>query len=369
MHLDMPTPHDIEHLAAARDPLSATLYVPTTPGGIDADSNRLAARGLWEPVLLEMYGRADKRDVWPIEEMMNTLLDDDEFWEHLGRSLAIFVSSKGIVEFRLPNSLESYATLADRFTITPLLRATTFPNDAYTLALSQNGARLIEISADESPREVTVSDMPRSAEKAVGLRSIGGRSPYGRLHGDEGRKVRLTQYARAVDHAIRPTLNASSLPLVVAATQPLAAIFANLSGYRHVVAAPLRGNPDEMTDAEIAAETRVVLDQLNEASLDELRTTFEERRNSGRAVTDLAELARAATFGQVDTVIIDMNAHVAGHIDIGGALVLDPADDLDVLEEIARAALGTGARVMSVRSDDLPDGVSAAGLLRFATEG
>ncbi|GAB40578.1 MULTISPECIES: hypothetical protein [Gordonia] len=103
---------------------------------------------------------------------------------------------------------------------------------------------------------------------------------------------------------------------------PLAAIFTNLSGYRHVVATPL-----------------------------------------------LAELARAATFGQVDTVIIDMSAHVAGHIDIAGALVLDPADDLDALEEIARAALGPGARVMSVRSDDLPDGVSAAGLLRFATEG
>ena len=77
----------------------------------------------------------------------------------------------------------------------------------------------------------------------------------------------------------------------------------------------------------------------------------------------LAESRWGAGAGSRSTVYLKLATG------IGGALVLDPADDLDVLEEIVRAALGTGARVMSVRSDDLPDGVSAAGLLRFATEG
>ena len=70
--------------------------------------------------------------------------------------------------------------------------------------------------------------MPRNAESVVGLRSIGGRSPYGRLHSGEGRKVRLTQYARAVDHALRPILNGESLPLILAATEPLAGICAGV---------------------------------------------------------------------------------------------------------------------------------------------
>ena len=78
------------------------------------------------------------------------------------------------------------------------------------LAISQNGARLIEVTADRPAEEVTVPGMPQGAASAVGLESIGGRSHFGRLHGDEGRKVRLAQYARSVDHVLRPLLNGQS---------------------------------------------------------------------------------------------------------------------------------------------------------------
>ncbi|MDP9983795.1 hypothetical protein J2W14_003218 [Pseudarthrobacter oxydans] len=40
--------------------------------------------------------------------------------------------------------------------------------------------------------------------EALWLDSIGGRAPSGPLRGDEGRKVRLTQYARSVDHVLPP---------------------------------------------------------------------------------------------------------------------------------------------------------------------
>ena len=97
----------------------------------------------------------------------------------MGRSLAIFVTPTSILEFRLPNDLEDHVSVADRFAITPLLRALTFPNAALVLAISQNGARLIEVTADRPAEEVTVPGMPQDAASAVGLESIGGRSPSG----------------------------------------------------------------------------------------------------------------------------------------------------------------------------------------------
>ena len=53
------------------------------------------------------------------------------------------------------------------------------------------------------PQAVAVPGLPRDAVSAVGPDSISGRAHFRRLSGDEGRKVRLTQYARAVDHAVK----------------------------------------------------------------------------------------------------------------------------------------------------------------------
>lgn len=362
----MPTRADIERLAAARDPLSVSVFLPTTTVPKDNDENLLRARGLFEQAIAEVRQRTDKRTALALEEQLTGLLNHEEFWWDLGRSLAIFATPTSVVEYRLPNVLTEYACVSDRFAITPLLRAVTFPQAAFVLALSQNGARLVEISADQAPQEITLEGAPVDAASNVGLPSIGGRAPYGRIQGDEGRKVRLTQFARAIDHALRPILNGESLPLILAAAEPLASIYRNLCGYAGLAAEGIDGNPDELTDAQLADESRGVLDRIYADELKALHELFEERRNSGRATTDLSDLARAAAFGALDTLVVDMDDDVPGSVHDDGTLTLGPDNDHDVLEEIARRALATDARVLAVRRADLPGEVQAAGVLRFA---
>lgn len=365
MHIDMPTQNDVERLAAARDPHSVTVYLPTSHVPAHSEANRAKARGLFGAAVKELRGRGSSEAVDSIEAFLNELLEAPEFWFDLGRSLAIFVTPTSILEFRLPNELEDHVSVADRFAITPLLRALTFPNAALVLAISQNGARLIEVSADGPAEEVAVAGMPRDAASAVGLDSIGGRAPAGRLQGDEGRKVRLTQYARSVDHALRPLLNGNSLPLVIAATEPLTSIYRNLSGYAHLASEVIEGNPDDLTSAQLAEAARGVLDRIYAADLVALQTTFEERRSNGRASTDLSDLARAAAFGAIATLAVDMDAEVKGSVGDDGLLTLDENAGQDAIEEIARRALGAGARVLAVRRSDMPENVQAAGILRY----
>lgn len=277
-------------------------------------------------------------------------------WGHTGRSVAIFAT---------PDWLEDFVGVGDRFTFTPLLRALTFPHAAFVLALAQNSARLIEITPDGEATEIPLAELPESAQDALGLRSIGGRSPHGRIQGDEGRKVQLAQYARSVDHALRPFLNGQSLPLILAAPEPLSSIFRNLCGYRHLAPETLRGNPEDATPAELAAEAREVLDRLYAQEVEQLREEFLQRRSSGRAATDLSDLARAAAFGSIATLMVDMDTVVPGSIADDGTLDLS-ADGGDVLEDLARLALAGGARVLALRAADIPDGASAAGVLRYA---
>lgn len=365
MHLDIPTLPDIQRLAEWSAPHSVSIYLRTDTAPPGYEDNMARARGAVRTAVDTLKETTDRRTWTAVEEHLDELLADNEFWAYTGRSIAIFATPDSIVEYRLPNDLLDYVTVGDTFTITPLLRALTFPQAAFVLALSQNQVRLIEVSPDQDAIEVNLSELPTSAEQAIGLRSIGGRSAYGRLQGDEGRKVRLTQYARGIDHALRPFLNGQSLPLIVAAPEPLASIFKNLTGYRQLAAQTLRGNPEEASPAELAEEARGVLDALYAQEIEELRETFLARRESGRASTDLSDLARAAAYGAISILAVDMDAEVPGHITDDGTLELG-ATSGDALEDLARRALASGARVLALRAEDMPADVSAAGILRYA---
>jgi len=81
-------------------------------------------------------------------------------------------------------------------------------------------------------------------------------------------------------------------------------------------------------------------------------------------------IARAATFGAVDTVFVDIDQPVPGSIDEEtGAVEFSDADDAvdyGVVDEIARRVWRTGGTVLAVRREDVPDGGAAAAVLRYA---
>jgi len=113
-----------------------------------------------------------------------------------------------------------------------------------------------------------------------------------------------------------------------------------------------------------------VLDELNAAALGDVHELYRRRESESRAAADLAVIARAATFGAVDTVLVDIDESVPGAVDEEtGAIELSDADDAvnyGVVDEIARRVWRTGGTVLAVRREDVPGGGPAAAILRYA---
>jgi hypothetical protein len=113
-----------------------------------------------------------------------------------------------------------------------------------------------------------------------------------------------------------------------------------------------------------------VLDGIHAERIRALAALFAARGNQGRATTDVAMAARAATFGAIDTLIVDMDAVVDGTIDEtdGSVTFADApgADSYGVIDEIARRALGSSATIVAVRAADIPGGGALAAILRYA---
>lgn len=88
-----------------------------------------------------------------------------------------------------------------------------------------------------------------------------------------------------------------------------------------------------------------------------------------RASADIADIARAATYGLVDTVLVDIDESIPGYIDENGAVTFDDADDAvnyGVGDEIARRVWLNGGKVLAIRRDDIPGNGSVAAILRYS---
>jgi hypothetical protein len=245
LYLDLPTTADITDLAAQRNDLSVSIFLPTTPVSLETDADRILLKNLTKEAFDQLQAAgADQRRVNPLIEEVEDLIEDDEFWRFQAHGLAIYATPDNLRTFRVPNALESSVKVSDRFHLKPLLRAINFGNACYVLALADGGVRLIEVSADLPAEAVKVEGLPTDAASSVGQASIATRSYSGRIGGSEGKKVRLRQYARQVDAALRGLLAGQTLPLILASVENLGAIYRSINTYPHLATPGIEGNPE-----------------------------------------------------------------------------------------------------------------------------
>lgn len=371
LYIDLPTRAEILDLSATRSSPAVTIYVSTTPLTEATREDRIELKNLAREAINQLQAAGtDKRSIWPIEAAIAEIEGDDEFWAHQANSLAIFVTPDRVRTFRLPSRLDSSVHVSDRFHIKPLLRAVTFGQDAYVLAIGKGAVRLIEVSSDLPPHTVSVPKLPKDMADAINRRSHLERNRPGESGEATSENALLTRYSRVVDEALRPVLSGHERPLIVAATEPMRSIYRSVSSYAHTADESLGGSADHTPDHVLAAEARGVLDRIHAGRIAQLASLFSERENQGRTTTDIAAAARAATFGAVDTLIVDIDTVIPGTVDDeSGAVSFAASDDATtygVVDEIVSRALKSGATIVAARKDDVPGKGPLAAILRYA---
>jgi hypothetical protein len=390
LHIDIPTLAEFKALAQIKGETCVSLYLPTSPLVDNIRANRIAFRDLAREALAQLReAGADKRKIAVFEERFDHLAglehdvqnEDkirklqrakpdpfDTFWHYQANGLAVLSTSGLMRMFRLPNPPKPLAEVADRFHLTPLIRAMTSPHDIFVLALAEESVRLIRAFANFPPVRLQIPELPRNAEEATGRPSFHVRAPRRRLQNLEGEKVLLHKYVRKVEQALHGVLAGLSTPLVLAAEEPLASMFRSLSTYPRLADEMIEGNPDLTTDAELEDAAIPILDRLYSRELKAVITRYDELKPR-RATTDVSYAAHAATAGAIDQLLVDLDAVVPGLVsDIDGSVIYSASDDAEtysVVDEVARRALYTGARVLGAKREELPDRAPLAAILRY----
>ena len=390
LHIDIPTLAEFKALAQIKGETCVSLYLPTSRLGKNAGTNRTAFKDIAREALSQLKeGGADKNKITVFEERFDRLAGTDHdvqdqdkirklqrakpdpiesFWHYQANGLAVLATAGMMRTFRLPNSPKPLAEVADRFHLTPLIRAMTSPHDIFVLALAEESVRLVHAFANFPPQRLQVPDLPANAEEATRRPSFHVRAPRRRLQNLEGEKVLLHQYVRKVEHAVQGALAGQNAPLVLAAEEPLASMFRSVNTYPKLADEMIEGNPDQITDGELEDAAIPILDRLYSRELKAVIALYDELKPR-RATTDVSYAAHAATAGAIDQLLVDLDAVIPGLVsDIDGSVIYSASDDAEtysVVDEVARRALYTGARVMGARKEELPDRASLTAILRY----
>ncbi len=372
LHVDIPTLPEIQQLFAERDAACVSIYLETTPHTQHVGEAGIALSNLIKEADAQLErGGLDKRARQALAEQFEAVVEDEDFWKFQANSLAIFATPHSQRSYRLPNRLTPMVQVADRFHLKPLIRAVSVPQHAFVLALAENEVRLIEVFSDMPAEVVNVPDMPSDAASAVGTATVNTRShSSGRLHGAEGQKVNLRKFCRKVDAALRPLLAGRHEPLILAAAEPLLSIYRTVNSYPGFCEETIETSPVRISPGQLAEAARPILDGLHVASVAGFHALYEAREQDGRATSQLDRAARAATFGAIHTLLVDIDEVITGTIDEESGIIA-LSDEVGhstygIVDEIAGRALTTGARVIGVRKADLPGEGSLAAVLRYA---
>lgn len=121
-------------------------------------------------------------------------------------------------------------------------------------------------------------------------------------------------------------------------------------------------SPCDLSESALAGVARSVLDRSCAARTEAATALCPSRVGSQRAFADLQAVARAAAFGAVDLLVVDIDEGMPGRVDETdgpGALATQPgAASYGVIDESPDRAILAGAKVLAVLRADMPEGAA-----------
>ena len=376
---------DLEPLLDERPGPCISLYLPLSGIGTRALQGGIRLKNLLREARAGLQAKG--LDPGAIESLLGPLEDlttDLSFWNTQEEGVALFRSPGFTCAFHLPRDFAQRCVIGDHFFLKPLLPLVARGDTFYVLALSQNETRLLEATC-RTVRRLGPEHLPHSLVDALGEvkttqnlqyhtaspAHAGGQVAvfHGQGVGEGDVKEELRRYLRQVESAMRKLLAGRTAPLVLAGAEPLPSLYREISAYPHLVAAPIAGNPEHLSDGELRDRAWGILAPEWKEELHRAAERFEDLAATPRTSSDVTKILPAARHGRVDTLLLACDADLWGRIDDREGTVQIHATpekgDEELIDAAARLSLRNGGAVYGLDRAEIPGGGQLAAVFRY----
>jgi hypothetical protein len=376
----------LRSLIDERDVPCISLYLPTHRTGKEIKQDPIRFKNVLKQAEERLLRNGLRRN--EAEEILAPalpLLEDDDFWQHQGDGLAVFISTKMFRFFRLPFAFSELVVVTDRFHVKPLLSLLSVDGRFYVLALSQNQVRLLQ-GTRQSVGEMSLDSVPKNLAEALGAEererqlqlhtaSRGGSAIFhgqGSSGDESEHKKDLLRYFKAIDKALHDLLCVEQAPVVLAGVDYLQPIYREANSCAQVMDEGIDGNPERLSDRELHDRAWAILEPYFAKEQEKAASQYRELAGVGRASHDLEQIVPAAHNGRVSSLFVAVGVQQWGAFDMGaGEVLLHPErepGDQDLLDLAAVQTLVHQGQVYAVEPENVPTNggeASIAALFRY----
>jgi hypothetical protein len=351
--------NDLGRLLAVNTAPAVSMFLPTHTAGREIRQDVIRFRNLLSEATEKLVSEHGLRRPGA-ESLLGpaaALLQDERFWRHQDRGLAMFIANGSVQLHRVPVELPEEVSVGQRFAVRPLLPLLASTGSFMILAVSSGMARLYSATRFGIAEEQVL--LPRGV-------------PEINLDTEQG-EADLIAYLGRLSRTVEEHLKNVHCPVVLVAEDENQGHFRKETRLRTLLGEGVKVNPDALDVDEMHRRAydivKPLFEQANRAALEEYRALSGDPATASRTMAWIEDIVQAARDGRVATLLMVEGEKVWGRYSeeydryFSHTTRVDGA--VDLLECAAAETLMREGRVHLVDKDELPMGSSAVAVLRF----
>src|SRR5699024_7062241 len=326
-----------------------------------------------------------KYDTKEIKRRMQPFYDigeDEEIWQNKGEGLVIFASDEQCIVYNIERPVKEFVVVADSFHIKPLIRIFQSADRYHLLGLNRDEFTLFEGTRYHIKKVDLHPGVANTAKEILGdeyddkMVVPGGKGPteQSMSHGFGSKKDtvhKLTEkFFRVVDsevyeHYSKPM----QLPVYLVALDEYHTLFQNISKNQYLCEQGIKKDYQALEINDLKEAAWEVLEPIYLEKTKHLVDQFETARAQDKGSDDIAQVARAATEGRIERILIDVDKIYPGKVDMETGTLheanLEHPEIDDVLDDIAEMVFSQSGEVVVVPSERIPSDTGIAAIYRY----
>lgn len=313
------------------------------------------------------------------------LVKDIEYWRTLGaEGLAVFLSRQSVVRYPLPISFKELVMVGRRFHVRPLLPLL-FGGQYLVLALSRNKVQLFRGDRYQLEEIEPPENTPKSMNEALQFddperqlqfhtrtsTTRGERDAmfHGHGAGFDDQNETLIRYFQAIDRPLFPLLEDKDVPVILAGTEELHAVYRNASKSRTILNKGIIGNVSELSTEIIHRKAWEIAGEYFAEGEQEAVQTFQDNLGGARVADELQSVMTAAYDGRVENLFVAENEQLWGEFDPDKRKALvrkqESGQVVDLLDEAVFWTLNKKGTVYVKKRPEMPLDTPICAHLRY----
>lgn len=360
-----------------------SLYQPTHRSRPENMQDPIRFKNLIQKIENSLGKDHSEEEIKKIMKSFKDIAEDKIFWNNVSDGLAILANKEKCVVYKLNREVDEFAVVADSFHIKPLIRNFQSSDRYHVLGITREDFNLYEGNRYGIEMIKMDDDIPKTLEEVLGDQytephltsaAYGGPGGTPMFHGQGGRKeeveIDTERYFRYIDKFIRDNFsNEERIPLMLVALDEHQGEFRNISKNNFLLEEKVNKDPEALPREEIEKFTWEKMEPLYLQKTKDLVERYGLQRSKFLGTDDLAEIARAALEGRVDTLMIESGKIEAGKInretgELERGDLNNPELD-DVLDDLGEMTLKSKGEVVVLPKDRIPSTTGVAAIFRY----